>query len=674
MGKNVKHTFQKKAFILFFILVALLGTLITASVAWFTNRLEATNDGFQGSAIVSYFAGGDGSKEDPYRIAEPRHLYNLAWLQNMTDFGGERKYFKVADANGNPITINMAGELSTDGVSGAIPPIGSINRPFKGEFDGNGSIIENLWVSTDPDDWKRLPQGLNTEFESSGEVDYVGLFGAIGETAIVHNFKLDKIEVKTDIDATVGIVCGYVDAMVFNVGVYNGIITATDGAVLKSNYSILGAKSSRIIWEDMPAVKPGFGEGGGEGGVIRVDVNDDLFTNLFTGNNISSDAVDISDALTDAMKDRSYLVGDVAKTTQSKAPVFYIYSTRINSSTGYTTVDGRLQKTIETNNAKGTITSPTADAFLLITESNYSTALNSPTNDIIKNNLTYNADFDTRIKNLTKSRILLTTGSPPSFDMTTSGWESNFVEVPVAGAGGTTEELYIPKNGVWFKPSAPGPSVVSFTVCDNSRDAHRSIYRYKRDENGKIIESSVTETVFVLNVDKKLHASSSCFGNGDIVSFEYMIDQTDVDEEYEFIIASSSDYPNEDSRSGFLFLALAGASNTGGPTTDGDGNPIFKETLYDVDYVVSLNDDMTAEDYQIHQSILRVAEYTAPAGGQISLYYLAKTVQNDPDGFASRVFYHSPDQGEITDITISEQSQYSSTQFSDRETVASSGS
>ena len=199
------RSFKNKFVSLLVILSILLSSFITASVAWFSAILKAqTNGDFGGSSMVSYFAGGDGTKLKPYIISNARHLYNLSWLQNMGVFDNRHPYFKVADANGNPTTIDMAGQLTNDGVSGAIPPIGSYNKPFKGEFNGNGSVIENLWVSTDPADWKRMPQGLEAEFDTSSEVDYVGLFGSISDTAIVYNFNLDKIEVKTHIDATVG--------------------------------------------------------------------------------------------------------------------------------------------------------------------------------------------------------------------------------------------------------------------------------------------------------------------------------------------------------------------------------------------------------------------------------------------------------------------------------------
>lgn len=657
----MRNEFKLKAIPIVVLLCFLFSALVPASVAWFSGFITVKkNSDFTGSQIVSYFAKGDGTSADPFIIAEPQHLYNLSWLVN-NGFSTEGKYFQVSDTNNNPTTINMAGEITGSDAeqrSGAIPPIGTDQNPFLGVFDGMGSVISDLWISTDSDDWKERPEKITDVYEN-GQTNYVGLFGKISDTAIVKDFTLERVEVKTHVDATVGIVCGYVNAMVYNVGVCDGSITATDGAACHSDYSLLGAKDSRIVWEDMPNVDIQYGGTGS--GVIRVDVNDGVLTNLFTqSDSLGETHKDISLAVTDAMPNRAYLVGAVTKGTQNKNPVFYIYSTKINSSTGYTTTNGKQQKTIMTNNNKGDISNPTANAFLKITaksgsgNSSYYTALHSSSNSIIKENLTYNEDFDKRINELSKTRILLKTGDPPSFDMETEGWEDNFVKIQFAGA---TEELYVPKNGVWFKPAAPGPSIVSFTVCDNSSDTYRSIYRYTRfkdgENKGKIDPSSVTETVFVLNVDKKLHNNNgnACFSNGDILAFEFIIDQADVEGDYEFIIANSSEHGNEDSRSGFLFLALAGASSKG-PNVPENGETGYRSAMYRVDYVTSTDVDMSDADYEIHQTILRIDQPDKPYTDAVFYY----TATEDP---AVARYYSSPPL--ITDISYKQQSKVSQT-------------
>jgi hypothetical protein len=659
----MKDTFKFKAITLAVLLCFIFSALVPASVAWLSGfvTVKKGND-FTASQIVSYFAKGDGSSADPFIIAEPEHLYNLSWLVN-NGYSTEGKYFQVSDINNNSITLDMAGEISGNDAeqrSGAIPPIGTAENPFLGNFNGMGSVISDLWISTDSGDWKERPEKI-TDVYKNGQTNYVGLFGKISGSAIVNNFTLERVEVKTHVDATVGIVCGYVDAMVYNVGVCNGSITAANGAAVHSNYSLLGEKDNRIVWEDLPNIDTQFGGTGS--GVIRVDVNDGIITHSETGlfitnNKLNSDYEDISKVVQDAMPNRSYFVGDVSITTQNKSPVFYIYSSRVNSSTGYT--DNK--KVVMTNNNKGNISNPTENAFLKITagdeneNSTYYTALHSSTSTIIKNNLTYNQDFDERINNLGGRRILLQTSDPPSFDMETTGWESNFEKIQFQ-FNGAMDELYVPRNGVWFKPAAAGPSIISFTITNSSNDAHRSIYRYKRfkdgENKGKIDPSSITETVFVLNVDKQQHNNkkNACFTNGDILAFEFMIDQTDVTAEYEFIIGNSSDYGNEDDRSGFLFLALAGASSKG-PNIPENGESGFREAMHRVDYLSSTDVNMNDANYQIHQTILRIDQPTQAYTDAV-FYYSATA---DPREVR---YYSSPEL--ITDISYKKQSKISDT-------------
>jgi hypothetical protein len=71
----------------------------------------------------------------------------------------------------------MAGKMADEnGRAGAIPLIGTADHPFTGYFDGCGSVIKNLWVSTKKDDWYEQPEG-SLDYSD----DYVGLFGTISE-------------------------------------------------------------------------------------------------------------------------------------------------------------------------------------------------------------------------------------------------------------------------------------------------------------------------------------------------------------------------------------------------------------------------------------------------------------------------------------------------------------
>ena len=73
---------------------ALLLALIGASYAWFADMSKPTQEvGFEATAISSYFAGGDGTKDNPYIITTSRHMYYLAWLQNKKVFQTTTTYF-----------------------------------------------------------------------------------------------------------------------------------------------------------------------------------------------------------------------------------------------------------------------------------------------------------------------------------------------------------------------------------------------------------------------------------------------------------------------------------------------------------------------------------------------------------------------------------------------------
>ena len=59
-------------------------TVITASVAWFMAKNLEKDNGANGSlGLRTYFYQGDGTKDDPYEIVIPQHLYNLSRLQNF---------------------------------------------------------------------------------------------------------------------------------------------------------------------------------------------------------------------------------------------------------------------------------------------------------------------------------------------------------------------------------------------------------------------------------------------------------------------------------------------------------------------------------------------------------------------------------------------------------------
>ena len=238
---------------------------------------------FGGSATPAYFAGGDGSKDNPFRITNPVHLYNLAWLQYLGYFNRrdgfnndrDQTYFAL---DGN---IDMRGR--------AIPPIGTEEYPFIGEFKGNGHKVTNLTISNKKGTGDLVYSPTNAKFSNNilrfvddskaHDIEIVGMFGVTGnyngylneyvtthttlKTADVNvsNFYVDKIHVRSNSAKTLaGLAAGYIGGNFSNVGVYrsdikfaaNAQANGVAGNGVLSKYSLVGAYNEDLItWDDI---------------------------------------------------------------------------------------------------------------------------------------------------------------------------------------------------------------------------------------------------------------------------------------------------------------------------------------------------------------------------------------------------------------------------------------
>ena len=319
---------MKKAVHTICIFLSLAFAFVAVTFCWFS-RGELLNfrDDF-GSAKASYFGGGDGSSEEKaYVISSSTHFYNLAWLQYLGYFnaaggannGRLQSYFKLTK------NIDMS-ELQRNGTVSALPPIGTEQYPFIGNFNGNGCKIDNVFVSNlmsdlivRPTTYKTATDDNNNEvlavYGTAGTttkaVNIVGLFGVTGDYGVsavakgvvsgsneytnkfkdslssptaattsgadevyygvmkVENLYTDNLSVKSASSKTlVGLAAGYASASLSNGGVYRCSITVNAGATglsdsaPLSNYSILGDYNDAVITWNE---KPSGGGGGGSG-------------------------------------------------------------------------------------------------------------------------------------------------------------------------------------------------------------------------------------------------------------------------------------------------------------------------------------------------------------------------------------------------------------------------
>lgn len=182
MKKQQDNNTQNKKFRI------LLGILILWLMCGQTLWAQTTNKYYSIDIFADSYAGGDGSKTNPYEIATAEQLAKLARdVNNGNTFRG--KYFKLT------ADIDLSG--------GIWMPIGkyynygnSNNRLFFGKFDGNGHVIKNMHIQWEDVDDKKAKSvwGLFSTLQGESSTNLTTVTNLIIEDARVEKkreFKLD---------------------------------------------------------------------------------------------------------------------------------------------------------------------------------------------------------------------------------------------------------------------------------------------------------------------------------------------------------------------------------------------------------------------------------------------------------------------------------------------------
>lgn len=293
-----------KATITLLIAVTLVFGVAVASFAWLSININKDfNNNYHGSTEVAYFESGDGSLSNPYVISNRVHLYNFAWLQYLGYFNLNEKYDKKFNNGRAQSYFVLKNDINMEGL--AIPPIGTTEFPFFGNFNGNGNQIYNATTANDKALLTARPKLAEFTDGADGKIiswpDYahnnatqtqvgeaMGLFGVVGDyndklneignkqgvtisadapptsesgaaveenkkilykqANTIQSFYLNDYTVHSSTDKMlVGIVAGYVNAKVSDVGVCAATITSTGTSVLDggvtdklSDFAIVG--------------------------------------------------------------------------------------------------------------------------------------------------------------------------------------------------------------------------------------------------------------------------------------------------------------------------------------------------------------------------------------------------------------------------------------------------
>ena len=219
-------------------------TAVTSSLAWMniTATMEKDHNPIEGTVEDAYYASGVGTEQDPFIITRPRHLYNLAWLQYLGYYNktnDHQYYFELGD------NIEM-------GDYGAIPPIGTEENPFVGNFNGKGYVVSNVTISNTFSEYVSHPSvisGWDAE-HNRYQPHILGFFGVIGDyeggskptsynsaaNAFV-NTGITGATIKTELkDSLMGVAAGYVSGNMSNILV--------DASTIDIDTNITGTTSS----------------------------------------------------------------------------------------------------------------------------------------------------------------------------------------------------------------------------------------------------------------------------------------------------------------------------------------------------------------------------------------------------------------------------------------------
>ena len=262
---------MKRIIYSFVSLLFTIAVLITVSYAWFTNS-EFVEPEISGYSVAAYFGGGDGSAEHPFQIKSQRHLYNLAWLQYLGKFN-QPGSGNTPNKNNTTTLTSYSFQLDNDipmSDDWKLPPIGTTKYPFIGTLNGQGYKISGLTTTNNFSDFGLKHPGsvvgVATENKDLfADAEIIGFIGSIGTisgmeyegytvsstTNGLYNLKLQETTVKTTTHETLcGIVAGYINATVSNVGVSHGSLDIAFGTTALNDDSISSYTIAGYATED----------------------------------------------------------------------------------------------------------------------------------------------------------------------------------------------------------------------------------------------------------------------------------------------------------------------------------------------------------------------------------------------------------------------------------------
>lgn len=565
----------------------LLFILINFSVAWFIDA-KKEDISLNGKSLGGYFAGGDGTKDNPYVIKTRFHMYNLAWLQYKGRFNGTSE----DDANALNKQFYFSVDNDIDMLGMTIPPIGTEAYPFVGVFMGNDHTISNFSTTNEYNMLQTMPEDV-----TSIDIHYVGMFGIIGNyhslfnnvgaavdvssgitfAASASNFYLNNYEVVIGTKSSLsGVLAGYINASVANIGLYYvhlNYLGKTDplGALLSPTGTAYSLLSKYTLFGDYNTDMVEWGDDPGEQG----------YGKSFDINELYNRTALLSTIGTIGKQEYLPLIGTGEKETSVNGT--YVGEAAAKNNIGYF-VGAEIKLTSDiskTNIVNDVFYSPyNSSGNFVNTDYVY-------TVDISKDDDLYLNTFGSEeFKNGDSIYDIRLQGAMQAWS---DGNTDRQTTIENAIYSGKQETITIPARSIWVKPVQAGK--LRFVIVSRNNSNRFSLVRLYRES--KSMTSEYKWSTVILEQGRLATTSSvqrindqsapADVKNKSYMAFciEYTITEEDIKEGYEYVIN------NQDGSNGAYFWYMDLGQNGGSSSADKIGN------IDSVDFVYSTSFDFT---------------------------------------------------------------------------------
>ena len=525
--------------------------------SWFIKDNKIAFDGEIGTTQANYYESGDGSESTPFIISNPRHLYNLAWLQYLGT------YNQVDTTTGKVPTYYFEIKNDIDMKGYALPPIGTESNPFLSNFNANNCTISNLTISNViDDDYIETYPSVVTKNDFNNQKAIVGFFGVIGtynstdstikyETSKneVKNLYLDNLTITSKKDnLLIGVFAGYVNGTIDNCGVHyvkmniKGTTTKLDSFDNVSKFTLIGDYNKNSYSYDQD------GSGSGEDYGTSTDIRDmyeklKVYSTYMSGTTMTIPKVNAIPFNFDSSS--SIITGSGTKTitTSGKQIENVSYASTLpvssnGSNIGY--YSGGEIKVYEDY-----FNSDQVDFDKMKTAGNSKIYVDDDNEHIdkIKTYLKTTVSSSSTYRMGDTAMVLSGTyfgdgSSSTSFPSS----KDNYLVVKDAKVGSWSGDLFIPARGIWVAPTKPGRfEFVGINIKNSGSltNASISIIRLKRS-TPKDYSTGFSNVSYTQGTDftNDMCGCTIYGGSNAYVPYYFGVDvtQEDIDNGYEFFI------------------------------------------------------------------------------------------------------------------------------------------